>query len=92
MAELEISDTGLGLPAGASEQIFEPFFSTKPHGLGMGLAISRSIVDAHGGTLAARNTPGGGATFVVRLPLSSGRRPSPGRKARAKLNQRLQPG
>ena len=54
--------------------MFEPFYSTKPAGLGMGLAISRSIVEAHGGTIAVDAAPGGGARFHVFLPAAQPRR------------------
>src|SRR5437762_6220974 len=63
-----VRDTGPGFPSGMAEQLFEPFFSTKSEGTGMGLAISRSIIEAHGGTLSGENCDGGGACFTVRLP------------------------
>jgi PAS domain S-box-containing protein len=65
-----VRDFGAGLPAEASERIFEQFFSTKREGMGMGLFISRSIVAAHSGTLYAENAKGGGAQFWLRLPAS----------------------
>jgi PAS domain S-box-containing protein len=65
-----VRDFGTGLPAEASERIFEQFFSTKREGMGMGLFISRSIVVAHHGTLWAENAEGGGAQFWLRLPAS----------------------
>jgi len=63
-----VSDTGPGLPPGLEEQIFDAFISTKETGLGLGLSICRRIVEAHGGTIGATNSPAGGAVFVVRLP------------------------
>lgn len=68
--EVTVSDTGIGLPDGEPEQVFETFFSTKNEGMGMGLAISRSIIEALGGTLWAQPNPGGGSTFGYRLPTS----------------------
>jgi PAS domain S-box-containing protein len=62
-----VADTGPGLPAEVGEQIFDPFFTTKPTGMGMGLSISRSIVEAHGGALAVLPTPAG-ARFRLTLP------------------------
>ena len=53
----------------AIEHIFEPFFSTKPDGMGMGLAIARSIVKAHGGQISARRNPDRGSTFEITLPV-----------------------
>src|SRR5213080_3619421 len=65
---ISVRDSGPGFPAGLVEQLFEPFFSTKAEGTGMGLAIARSIIEAHGGTLAGENCEDGGACFIVRLP------------------------
>ncbi|MBM4087987.1 MAG: PAS domain S-box protein [Planctomycetes bacterium] len=64
-----ITDRGAGLSAETSARAFEPFFTTKPAGLGLGLSISRSIVEAHGGRLWWEPNPEGGATFVVALPV-----------------------
>lgn len=65
---VSVSDTGVGLPPHQTEQIFNAFFTTKPHGTGMGLRISRSIVESHGGRLwAAENTPRS-ASFNFTLP------------------------
>jgi len=63
-----VRDSGPGFPAGIVEQLFEPFFSTKAEGTGMGLAIARSIVEAHKGTLSAENCSEGGACFTIILP------------------------
>jgi signal transduction histidine kinase len=63
-----VTDTGTGFPPQLAERIFEPFFTTKPHGTGMGLGISRSIVESHGGRLWAEAADGRGATFHVGLP------------------------
>ncbi len=65
---VSVRDTGPGFPAETAEKLFEAFFSTKSDGTGMGLAISRSIIEAHGGTLSGENCDGGGACFTVRLP------------------------
>jgi two-component system sensor kinase FixL len=65
---VSVRDSGPGFPAGIVEQLFEPFFSTKAEGTGMGLAIARSIVEAHGGSLSGENCDDGGACFTVRLP------------------------
>ncbi|PYI98146.1 MAG: hypothetical protein DME98_05565 [Verrucomicrobia bacterium] len=65
---VKVRDSGPGFPSGISEQLFEPFFSTKAEGTGMGLAIARSIVEAHGGSLSAENCDDGGACFTIRLP------------------------
>jgi signal transduction histidine kinase len=63
-----ISDTGVGLPEGGTEEIFDPFHSTKPQGTGMGLTITRSIVESYGGRVWATNNHGAGATFHLILP------------------------
>ena len=65
---VSVSDTGIGLPPQLAEQIFDPFFTTKPHGTGMGLRISRSIIESHGGHLWATGSPDCGATFHLNLP------------------------
>ena len=66
---IEIQNNGPGIAAELREQIFEEFFTTRPEGLGLGLRICRSIVDAHGGTIEARDRADGvGARFVVTLP------------------------
>jgi len=67
--QFSVSDTGVGLPIEKMDQIFSAFFTTKPQGSGMGLAISRSIVESHGGQLWARANSGGGATFYFTLPI-----------------------
>ena len=64
-----VSDTGVGLPTEKVEQIFSAFFTTKPQGSGMGLAISRTIVEWHGGRLWATTNDGRGATFHFTLPI-----------------------
>jgi C4-dicarboxylate-specific signal transduction histidine kinase len=70
--EVAVSDNGSGLTSEAQERIFTPFFTTKPQGMGMGLSISRSIIDAHGGRLWATPNPDGGTTFQFTIPVSGG--------------------
>jgi signal transduction histidine kinase len=65
---VSVSDTGVGLPPGQADQIFNAFFTTKPHGTGMGLRICRSIVESHGGRLWAADNSPRGATFCLTLP------------------------
>jgi signal transduction histidine kinase len=67
-AELGVHDSGKGIAETDLDRIFEPFFTTRADGLGMGLTISRTIVEAHGGRLLVENDPAGGATFRVHLP------------------------
>ena len=64
-----VRDHGPGISQATRERLFEQFFTTKEEGLGMGLAIARSIIEAHGGTIAAENAEGGGAHFYFRLPI-----------------------
>ena len=68
--EVSVRDTGPGLPADLVGTLFTAFVTTKSHGLGIGLTIARTIVDAHGGTIDARNNTDGGATFTFTLPRS----------------------
>jgi PAS domain S-box-containing protein len=68
---VSVSDTGLGLPPQQAEQIFNAFFTTKPHGTGMGLRISRSIIESHGGRLWAANNSPRGASFCFTLPTNA---------------------
>ena len=68
LIQISVCDTGVGLPTEKSDQIFNAFFTTKPLGSGMGLAISRSIVESHGGRLWATANPGRGATFHFTMP------------------------
>ena len=72
-AEIRISDTGPGIATGDLKNVFDPFFTTKPQGMGMGLAIVRTIVEAHHGQISAANQPSGGALFTIRLPIARGR-------------------
>ncbi len=74
VVEVEIADTGPGIPPHLLEEIFKPFVTTKHRGTGLGLSVSRRIVEEHGGSIAAWNQPGGGASFRIRLPA---RFPSP---------------
>ncbi len=71
-AEVSVEDNGPGLGGRDVERLFEAFYTTKAEGVGLGLAISRSIVEAHGGRLEAASAPGGGARFTFRLPLCAG--------------------
>ena len=69
--ELAVSDRGPGIPDGQIERVFEPFVTFREEGLGLGLAISRSIVTAHGGSIRAENNADGGATFRCVLPAAA---------------------
>ena len=67
--ELSVSDRGPGIPEDKLETVFEPFYTSKAEGMGMGLSIARTIIEAHGGQISARNRIHGGASFQIRLPL-----------------------
>ena len=66
-----VADTGTGIPSARIERVFDPFFTTKASGIGMGLSISRSIVESHGGRIWAENNAEGGATFRFTLPVAA---------------------
>jgi signal transduction histidine kinase len=69
IAEVAISDAGPGIPSDKIREVFEPFYSTKANGMGMGLSIARTIVEAHQGQIWVENLPSGGAFVRFRLPL-----------------------
>jgi signal transduction histidine kinase len=72
VAEFTVRDFGTGLPKDRPDKVFDHFFSTKQKGMGMGLAIVRSIIESHGGTITGENAPDRGARMVVRLPAARG--------------------
>jgi signal transduction histidine kinase len=69
--EISVNDTGPGLPSGNADRIFEAFFTTKPQGSGMGVAISKSIIESQGGRIWANSNDGHGTTFHFTLPANS---------------------
>src|SRR6266566_1363385 len=83
-ARLSVQDAGTGFKPGEMERLFQTFYTTKAHGMGMGLAISRSIIEAHGGRLWAEPNQGAGATFLISLPVAPKRSGEGGRAAGAK--------
>ncbi|HTO47210.1 MAG TPA: ATP-binding protein [Burkholderiales bacterium] len=68
---VQVADRGAGIAEGDLERVFESFYSTKPTGLGVGLAICRKLIEAHGGALRATHNPGGGAVFQLTLPVAA---------------------
>jgi len=82
--KVSVRDFGTGIDENNIERLFEPFYTTKPDGLGMGLCISQRIINAHGGTAEASNNLEGGATFAFTLPA---RRPEKSSRGRPALEQ-----
>ena len=74
--EVAVEDSGLGITPERLGRLFEPFFTTKANGMGIGLSISRTIIEAHGGRIWAENNAGAGATFRFTLPLAGMAMPS----------------
>ncbi len=64
---IEVADTGSGLTLEECERIFTPYYTSKQHGIGLGLAIVQSVVSDHGGTISVKSEPGRGTTFVIEL-------------------------
>ena len=75
LVEVLIEDSGPGIPTGKEKEIFEPFYTTKAAGMGMGLSIARTIIESHGGEIRAETRSTGGATFRFTLPLITSTRP-----------------
>ena len=84
--EVSVRDNGTGVPPDIAGTLFTPFVTTKSHGLGIGLTIAATILNAHGGTIAARNNPDGGATFIVTLLRSASKRPVLARGRRRRVS------
>ena len=72
-ARLDVTDTGCGIEAGDLDRIYEPFFTTRSSGVGLGLAVVRAIVEAHDGKITINGKPGHGTTAIVHLPLRKDR-------------------
>jgi signal transduction histidine kinase len=85
--EMIFADTGPGIVPEDLPHIFEPFYTTKVSGTGLGLAVSYSIVESNHGTLSVDSVPGHGATFTVRLPAAAKTKPQPARRRRHKREE-----
>jgi two-component system, sporulation sensor kinase E len=83
--EIELADSGPGIPDDIADKLYNPFFTTKPEGTGMGLSISRKIVESHGGRIYHRSTPGHGTSFFIELPRKT---LAPGTRAAAEVAER----
>jgi len=70
LVEADISDTGPGIPSESLEDIFEPFYTTKPKGTGLGLSITSTIIESHKGFIEVKTVPGEGTQFTIKLPIS----------------------
>jgi signal transduction histidine kinase len=75
-ARIQVADTGTGMTEEVHDRLFEPFFTTKPRGVGLGLAVSRRIVESHHGAITAVSEPGRGTEFSVVLPVIATPRPA----------------
>jgi signal transduction histidine kinase len=73
-AQITVTDTGRGIDKADLPRLFNSFFTTKANGMGLGLALCRSIVQAHGGNISAHNNPDGGASFAITLPIDATQR------------------
>ena len=69
LVEISVEDSGHGIASGDTDRLFQPFFTSKPEGVGLGLAMSRKIVEKHGGSLLLEHRPEGGALARVKLPI-----------------------
>jgi two-component system sensor kinase FixL len=75
MIAVRVSDTGTGISSDVTTNLFNPFFTTKPQGMGVGLSICRTIIESHGGRIGAENNPDGGATFFFTLQSADNEEP-----------------
>jgi two-component system sensor kinase FixL len=77
MMQIEVEDTGPGISDDIASQLFQPFMTTKPGGMGIGLSISKRIIESHGGQISVHRNAAGGATFSFTLPLMRGEADEP---------------
>jgi signal transduction histidine kinase len=88
--EITVTDNGPGLPPEVSEQIFDPYVTSKPKGTGLGLAIVKKLVEEHGGEVGIESEPGQGACVTIILPVAEADESGQGRKATGKPGKRRQ--